>query len=163
MLRLKSINLEKENNMGFKMRKPNPKGLESPLKNAPWDTHPHTTIGTHPPGGNTGTTGTAGGTGTLTCPECGMVIEDTDGSGSAMQTHMQTAHQSTGGTGAGGGTGVKNIGGLHNQGGYNKDPRGFDSGAGTWDPSHTGYTGGTNFPGGTTVSPRIAKPNLRRR
>ena len=86
--------------------------------------------------------------GIVTCPECGLQIEDTDGSGSAMTAHMSSAHGSTGGTGAGGGTGVRNVGGLFNQGGYANDPGGWDGGAGNWDPSHTGYTGGTNFPGG---------------
>ena len=83
----------------------------------------------------------------LTCPECGIQIENTDGSGAALQTHMQTAHLSTGGTqsvvGPGPQTAQNVVGGgpaYSNPGGWTDPNRGpgFDT--------LRQYTGGTNFP-----------------
>ena len=83
----------------------------------------------------------------VTCPECGMQIEDTDGSGAAMTAHMNSAHGSTGTTGAGI---VRNTGGLANQNTYGNNPGGWAGGAGSWDPNAN--TTGTGY--GNTASPR---------
>ncbi len=94
--------------------------------------------------------------GVVTCPECGMQIENTDGSGAALNAHMAT-HLSGGVH-----TGQPNMPGQgFNDGSFN-DPGPNYSNPGGWNvPTSHGYGSGigasasTSGAGGTTASPRI--------